>query len=202
MKTSWVKIFAKKITPLLVASAFLVACGRNNSIPAHGGGMGGMGGIGGLGGMDPMGNMTIQTIMNQVACQSSAGPQAFTVVGFQNLNGQTSPFQPNLGLGIGTTNTYVGGTAYGDVVVVRQQGNVSELIIKLCHRAYIPQYQVTSLSAHQLIVNASRYCAVNEITSGTINIMLGMGGSLQLLPRPLHTLPQASMLCQGNLAGF
>jgi hypothetical protein len=188
---------------LLLLVATIASCGKENSSNNQNGNYDQWGnynnGSGGQGNVGSTGNMTLDQLMTQVPCKSSAGQNAFQVHAYQNQNGQTSPTTVDTGSNI--MNVYAGQTDYGDVVIVQEINGGSRLIVKLCSRAYLGNAQVTSIQAQNLIPNVSNYCSVNELTSGQINITL-QSGTITLSPSALHLHQPTPSVCQGNNGQF
>jgi hypothetical protein len=200
MKKSIFGKFFKKLAPIALTALLTVACGRDNNTSSSGvgvGGIGGLGGIGGFGGAPIAGNMTIQSIFQQIPCQSSMGPNAFNVFSYQNVNGSTQPFTANINNGFGVTNTYFGVSQFGDVAMITQSGGVSQIVIKYCSRAFVTMPQVVNMQTQNIRTNVSRACAVNEISTGIVNLTFAGGQQVAMSLYPMHMHNPRPSICSG-----
>jgi hypothetical protein len=199
MKKSIFGTLVKKFAPIALVALLTVACGRDNNTSSGGMGMGvgGIGGFGGFGGAPIAGNMTIQAIFQQIPCQSSMGPNAFNVFSYQNVNGATQPFAANINNTFGVTNTYFGVSQYGDVVMVSESGGMSQIVIKYCSRAFVTMPQVVNLQTQNIRTNVSRACAVNEISTGIINLTFAGGQQVPMSLYPMHMHNPRPTVCSG-----
>lgn len=145
-------------------------------------------------GVGSTGSITLDKLVKEIPCQSSAGPNSYTIYGYRQNGGGTNQFNPNMGGYVDIQNVYAGRTSYGDVVIIKEVAGESELIIKQCSRAYIGGMQLTAMDASNILVNVSRQCQVNEITAGVLALNYG-GNVLTLLPSPFHLHTPRPSIC-------
>jgi hypothetical protein len=201
-------IKSKALIIFVLASMLLVSCGKENTTSNTGNtfsnswGVNGMGGVNAGFGGGSTGSQTLDMIFQQSTCQSSMGPNAYSILAVSNQGGATQPINPNLG---DITNVYVGRNLFGDVVVLRSMGTYAELIVKVCARSFLvgQGIQMGLQSAGGFVVNASRYCSVNEITKGNVLVRFTspQGGNydLPILPSALHLHTPLSPVCSGQM---
>ncbi len=191
---------------MLVISATMVSCGKNNK---SGGGSSSSGGGIGVGGFGSYGNINVAgysgnlgQLLNVVAsenpCRTTGGGYGYGYgqQPYQNSNARTVVAIPLQGINVNAGSLYVGVTPEGDIAVVSNTNGGPRMELHLCAR---PDLTGQGQLMANPVLNSSQRCPIGEITASDVMLQSSAGAQPYILKyAPIHIpgTDRYSSICQ------